>query len=81
MLPFPYTRNRRDMSHTSINITNKSMKIESASEVRKHFQETIDHVHYTKAPVVVTKNNKPWIMIQALPEDDKDMQKLINTQT
>ena len=54
------------------------MKIESSSEVRKHFQEIVDTVHYTKAPVIVSKNNKPWVMIQALPDDDPQIQKLIN---
>lgn len=54
------------------------MKIRSSSEVRKHFQEIVDHVHYTKIPVVVSKNKKPWVMIQALPEDDTTLQSMIN---
>lgn len=55
------------------------MKIEAASEIRKRFQEVVDHVHYTKIPVIVSKNNKPWVMIQPLPEDDSQMQQLIDT--
>lgn len=55
------------------------MKIESASEVRKRFQEIVDHVHYTKVPVIVSKNSKPWVMIQPLPEHDAQIQQLIDT--
>ncbi len=56
------------------------MKIKSTAEVRKHFQEVVDHVHYTKIPVIVSKNRKPWIMIQALPEEDDQMQQLIDAE-
>jgi len=54
------------------------MKVRSTAEVRKHFQEVVDHVHYTKIPVIITKNRKPWVMVQPLPEDDKELQALVN---
>ncbi len=54
-----------------------NMKIISTAEVRKNFQEVMDHVHYTKVPVIISKNRKPWVMVQPLPEDDKVMQKFI----
>lgn len=54
------------------------MKIKSTAEVRKNFQDVMDHVHYTKIPIVISKNRKPWVMIQPLPEDDSDLQKLID---
>lgn len=54
-----------------------TMKVQTTSEVRKHFQEVIDHVHYTKTPMIISKNNKPWVMIQALPEKDSELQNLV----
>lgn len=53
------------------------MKVRSASEVRRHFQEVIDHVHYTKTPMIISKNKKAWVLIQPLPEDDKQLAKII----
>jgi prevent-host-death family protein len=53
------------------------MKVQTTSEVRKHFQEVIDHVHYTKIPMIISKNNKPWVMIQALPENDSELQDIV----
>ena len=55
------------------------MKIKSTAEVRQHFQEVVDSVHYTKAPIIVSKNRKPWVMIQPLPEDDVELNKLIKS--
>jgi len=55
------------------------MKIKSTAEVRQNFQEVVDHVHYTKIPVIITKNRKPWVMVQPLPDDDTDLQNLINS--
>ena len=49
------------------------MKIKSTAEVRKHFQEVMDHVHYTKIPIIISKNRKPWVMVQPLPEDDAEI--------
>lgn len=49
------------------------MKIKSTAEVRKHFQEVMDHVHYTKIPIIISKNRKPWVMVQPLPEDDAEL--------
>ena len=57
------------------------MKIQTTSEVRKHFQEVIDHVHYTKIPMIISKNNKPWVMIQGLPDDDSLLQELVDKAT
>ncbi len=54
------------------------MQIQSTSQVRANFQEVIDRVHYTKMPLIVSKNNKPWVMIQPLPEEDRDLQQMID---
>lgn len=54
------------------------MQIKSTSEVRAHFQDVVDHVHYTKIPLIVSKNRKPWVIIQPLPEEDPDLQGIIN---
>jgi antitoxin (DNA-binding transcriptional repressor) of toxin-antitoxin stability system len=43
--------------------------IRSTTEVRANFQDVIDNVHYTRTPLVITKRNKPWAIIYALPED------------
>jgi prevent-host-death family protein len=53
------------------------MKIRSTAEVRKNFQEVMDHVHYTKAPIIISKNRKPWVMVQPLPDDDEMLKKII----
>jgi prevent-host-death family protein len=53
------------------------MKVRSTAEVRQHFQEVMDHVHYTKIPIIISKNRKPWVMVQPLPEDDADLKKMI----
>lgn len=53
------------------------MKKISVSELRTHLQESLDTVHYTKTPLLVSKNGKPWAMIQSLPEDDKDLQRML----
>ena len=54
------------------------MKVKSTAEVRKNFQEVVDHVHYTKIPIIITKNRKPWVMVQPLPDDDVELQQLVD---
>ena len=54
------------------------MKVISTADVRKNFQEVVDHVHYTKIPVIITKNRKPWVMVQPLPVDDIELQQLVD---
>ena len=54
------------------------MKIRSTAEVRQHFQEVMDSVHYTKVPVIISKNRKPWVMVQSLPENDAELKKMID---
>jgi prevent-host-death family protein len=49
-----------------------------ATEVRNNFQDTIDHVHYTKEHVVITRHSKPWVMIVPLPEQESETQKLLD---
>lgn len=34
-----------------------------ATTARHNFQEIIDTVHYTEVPVIITKYDKPWVMI------------------
>ena len=53
------------------------MDIQQASHVRKHFQEAIDHVHYTKMPLIISKNGKPWVIVQPLPEEDETVKNMI----
>ncbi|MDP2586485.1 MAG: type II toxin-antitoxin system Phd/YefM family antitoxin [Candidatus Komeilibacteria bacterium] len=36
----------------------------AATEARKRFQETIDHVHYNQENMMITKHGKPWVVIQ-----------------
>lgn len=43
--------------------------IRSTTDVRANFQDVIDNVHYTRTPLVITKRNKPWAIIYALPEN------------
>lgn len=50
-------------------IVSKRIKEKQATQVRQNFQEVIDQVHYTKEALLITKHNKPWVMIQALLED------------
>ena len=53
------------------------MKMKSVTEARGRLQEVLDNVHYTKEPLMISKNGKPWVIVQPLPEDDKDLQSLI----
>ncbi len=53
------------------------MKVKTTSEFRANFQDMVDHVHYTKVPLIISKNRKPWVMVQPLPEGDKDLQDII----
>lgn len=53
------------------------MKVRSTAEVRKHFQEVMDNVHYTKVPIIISKNRKPWVIVQPLPEEDTELKKLV----
>jgi len=39
-----------------------------SSNVRKSFQDVIDSVHYTKKPVIITKYNKPWVIVKSVKE-------------
>lgn len=54
------------------------MKKYSVSELRNKLQEVIDQVHYQKTPVLVSKNRKPWVIIQSVPENDPDLKDLVN---
>ena len=53
------------------------MEFKNATEVRNNFQDTVDFVHYTKEPIVVTRRNKPWVMIVHLPEDQTAIDKAL----
>jgi len=52
-----------------------------ATDVRNNFQDTVDGVHYTKKPVVITKRNKPWAIIVSLPEGEIAADNIINKVT
>ncbi|MBD3208455.1 MAG: type II toxin-antitoxin system prevent-host-death family antitoxin [Candidatus Nealsonbacteria bacterium] len=43
-----------------------------ATKARKRFQEIIDKVHYQEESIVITKHRKPWIVIDPLPEEEKE---------
>ena len=49
----------------------------NATQVRNNFQDTVDHVHYTKNSTVITRRGKPWVMMVPLPDDDKAVQKAL----
>lgn len=63
-------------SRTLFLITTR-MKIVNATDMRTNFQDVIDEVHYTKNPILVSKRNKPWVIIESLPEDDTDLEQMI----
>lgn len=50
-------------------VTTKKVNQKQATQVRQNFQEVIDQVHYTKEALLITKHNKPWVMIQPLEEE------------
>lgn len=56
------------------------MKIIRATDVRKNFQDVIDEVHYTKVPVIISKRERPWVIVQPLPEGDKELRKIIKAE-
>lgn len=45
------------------------MKIVKATDARKNFQDVINDVHYTQTPVIISKRERPWVMIQPLPQE------------
>lgn len=49
-------------------VASTGVKKKQATKVRQNFQEVIDQVHYTRESLLITKHNKPWVMIQALEE-------------
>jgi len=49
----------------------------NATEARNSFQEMIDRVHYTKKQVVVTKHDKPWVVVKALPQGKEKIERLM----
>lgn len=51
-----------------IKASSKGIRQKQATQVRQNFQEAIDQVHYTKESLLITKHNKPWVMIQSLGE-------------
>lgn len=72
MLGCIYTDNIINILLTmSTKIISKNIKQKQATIVRQNFQEVIDQVHYTKEPLLITKHNKPWVIIQAL-DDNRD---------
>jgi prevent-host-death family protein len=44
------------------------MKTVKSSQARAKFQDIVDSVHYTKKPIMISKNGKPWVVIQALSD-------------
>jgi len=57
------------------------MKVTPATEARANFQEIIDTVHYTKEPMILSKRNRPWVMIVPLKEEDDEMKEIIENKT
>jgi len=57
---------------------NKEIDFKNATQVRNNFQDTVDHVHYTKNATVITRRGKPWVMMVPLPDEDKEVQKALN---
>jgi len=50
-------------------LISKRVRQKQATQVRQNFQEVIDQVHYTRESLLITKHNKPWVMIQSLSEE------------
>lgn len=53
------------------------MKILTSTQVRQNLQDVLDSVYYQENTVIVTKKNKPRVIIVPLPKDDKKIQKAI----
>lgn len=60
-------------------VSTKDVKIieAGATEVRSHFQEIVDSVHYKKQPVIISKHRKPWVIIQPLDEKNEAAEEVI----
>jgi len=53
------------------------MKIMRTSDVRQSLQEVLDSVYYKEESIIVTKSNKPRVIISPLPKDDKKIEEAI----
>lgn len=49
------------------------MKVITISQLRQTLQDVVDSIYYTNEPVVVIRRNKPRVMINPLPEGDKNV--------
>ena len=52
------------------------MRTIKATVARNNFQALVDKIHFSREPIVVTKHNKPWVIIQPLSKKDKKLEKL-----
>jgi len=55
----------------------KNVDIVTTTALRQNLQETIDQVYYTDNPVIVVRHNKPRAIIAPLPENDGDIDKIL----
>jgi len=49
------------------------MKIIKASQARSEFQELIDTVHYREENIIISKRDKPWVIVRPLTEDELNL--------
>jgi prevent-host-death family protein len=49
------------------------INVVNASDARLQFQDIIDRVYFGNTRVIVTKNGKPRIFIQQIPENDPEV--------
>lgn len=54
-----------------------NMKVVKVSELRQNLQDVVDSVFYTGKSVIVMRRNKPRVIINPLPAEDKKLDKII----
>jgi prevent-host-death family protein len=55
------------------------MRISTTTDARANFQDIINKVHYTKVPTIITKRGRPWVIIQSLPEEDSELEAMLQS--
>jgi len=52
------------------------MKTIKATVARNNFQTLIDEIHFSREIIIVTKHNKPWVIIRPLSTKAQELKKL-----
>lgn len=53
------------------------MKKIKSTDARNNFQALVDKIHFSREVVVITKHNKPWVVVKPLKDKDISLEKLI----